>query len=153
MNFNYKKTISVTFFFIIGIYIFIYADMTLRARYCYLQAEKYYKWHQNPVLKKEQLIQEYSKKTNNLEKKFLKGKISKEDFNQTLEKLNLERDFKIKESSIKYAYLWYKTAVDSFSGFHSKWIRLCEEKMNIAKKLWKEELERHKIYFEEYMIE
>jgi hypothetical protein len=153
MNFNYKKIAKVSIFFVIFVYILIYADITLRAKHCYLQGEKYYKWHQNPVLKKEQFLKEYSKKTGMLEKKFLKGKISKEELDVTLDKLNMERDFKIKESSIKYAYMWYKTALDSFSRPHSKWVRLCEEKMNIAKKLWKEELKANKIYFEEYMLE
>lgn len=153
MNPYHKKTLSMTLFFVVCIYMLIYADITLRAKHCYLQGEKYYKWHRNPVLKKEEFFKEYSKKAGVFENKFLQGKITREELDLSIDKLNMERNFNIRESSIKYAYVWYKTAVDSFSSPHSRWVNFCKEKMSIAGKLWQEELKSNKIYFEEYMLE
>ena len=73
-----------------------------------------------------------------------------------LENVGLERfraDESVSESSLKYAYHWYKTAVDLFSPPESRWIRLSRRKMDEAKELWKAELRAKKIQFEEYMLE
>ena len=63
------------------------------------------------------------------------------------------RDEAVAESSVKYAYHWYKTAVELFSPPESRWVRLSREKMALTKDLWKQELDRRKIPYEEYMLE
>jgi len=66
-------------------------------------------------------------------------------------KFNYERE--MEESSIKYAYIWYQTAVELFSPPRSKWVKLAEKKMPEAKKLWRQELTSKGIKVEDYMLE
>jgi len=66
-------------------------------------------------------------------------------------RFSLER--KLKESSIKYAYVWYQTAVELFSPPDSKWVKLSRGKMPAARELWKAELRTKNIPFEDYMLD
>lgn len=143
----------MVFIAIILVYVIIYIDVTLRAREAYLEGEKYWRWHHDPQLKKTALEREFKKKTEEIEKKYKKGKIPKDEYERQTEILKFEHERKLQESSIKYAYIWYKTAVELFSPPRSKWVKLAEKKMPIAKDLWKKELTQKGIKFEEYMLE
>jgi hypothetical protein len=70
-----------------------------------------------------------------------------------MELLDFSKGRKLRESSVKYAYIWYQTVVELFSPPESKWVRLARQKMPEAKELWKKELTAKKIPFEEYMLE
>ena len=59
----------------------------------------------------------------------------------------------MKESSLKYAYVWFQTAVELFSPPESRWVALSREKMVLAKELWKKELDAKKIPYQDYMLE
>lgn len=136
-----------------AVYALIYADVMLRARSAYLEGEKYRSWYENPELKKQALEAEYGKEAAKLEKDFAKGRITAEERDKQREILAFSRDERSKESSIKYAYIWYQTVVELFSPPESKWVRLAREKMPEAKELWKQELRAKKIPFEDYMLD
>ena len=54
------------------------------------------------------------------------------------------RDEAVEESSLKYAYHWYKTVVELFTPPESRWVRLSRERMAEAKTLWTRELDEQK---------
>ena len=88
-----------------------------------------------------------------LNKKQAAGQVAPDDYARDKELLEFRYAQMAKESSIKYAYVWYQTAVDLFSPPESKWVRLSREKMPLAKERWKAELKAQKIPFEDYMLE
>ncbi|RLD16203.1 MAG: hypothetical protein DRI36_06020 [Caldiserica bacterium] len=154
-NMKNKKVLKIGITVIIVyllVLIVVYIDVILRARSAYLMGEKYWRWHFNPELKKNYLEEERKKKLEKLEEKFRKGKIDKIEYED--EKMLIEEEFrwKMNESSIKNAYMWYKTVVDLFQPPKSKYVKLSEVKMKKALQLWKEELKRKGIKFEEYML-
>jgi len=155
MNFlknNYKIFITI----IIGIFLFyllIYIDVVLRARSAYLEAEKYLDWYYNPNKKIKFLEKEFEVEKQKLDKLLAENKISKEEYDVKLEILNFNKERKIQESSLKYAYIWYKTAIDLFSPPESKWVKLAKEKINKVRQMWKEELQKKGYKIEDYMIE
>lgn len=135
------------------LYGMIYIDVVSRAKESYIQGEKFWRWHEHPEEKKSELDAIYEKGKADLEKKLSKKKISQEEYDRQLEILGFDRDRNLEDSSIKYAYVWYKTAYELFSPPESKWVKLSREKAPIAKEKWKEELRSKKIPFEEYMLD
>ncbi len=131
----------------------VYADVLLRARDAYQEGEKYMQWHENPALKAAALNLQYDKEKSDLDKKLAKGKIKKDEYARSLEISAFDRDRKMEESSIKYAYVWYQTAYELFSPPESRWVKLSREKAPAAKEKWKEELRAKKIPFEDYNLE
>ncbi len=127
--------------------------MVLRARSAYLEAEKYLDWYYNPNKKIEFLEKEFEVEKQKLDKLLAENKISKEEYDVKLEILNFNKERKIQESSLKYAYIWYKTAIDLFSPPESKWVKLAKEKINKVRQMWKEELQKKGYKIEDYMIE
>lgn len=138
---------------IAAVYAMVYADVVLRARHAYLEGEKYHAWYENPQLKEQAFAAEFEKEKAALMRRKKKGALSTEEYDRQLELAQFSRDERLKESSIKYAYIWYQTAVELFSPPESKWVKLSREKMPQAKELWKQELRAKKIPFEDYMID
>lgn len=138
---------------LVAVYALIYTDVVLRARSAYLEGEKYWAWNEDPKLKEAGIAQWYQKEKLALDKEHSGNKITKDEFDRRLELLDFTKDRKLRESSIKYAYVWYQTAVELFSPPDSKWVKLSREKMPKAKELWRKELTDKKIPFEEYMLE
>lgn len=150
---KWVRTAGTVLACILIVYIMIYVDVVMRARSAYLEGEKYWRWAQNPEEKKVALTNEYNREKAVLEKKYSKKKIEKSEYEQQLEILKFNLDERIRESSIKYAYIWYQTAVELFSPPESKWVRLSRTKMVEAKEAWKKELRENNIPFEDYMLE
>lgn len=155
-NFLSKKPVKLALSVLVTVilvYAMIYTDVVLRARSAYLQGEKYRQWHENPALKKAELEAQFKKESSALEKKFAASKLTKEEFDRQSGILKFNYERKTEESSIKYAYVWYQTAIELFSPPESKWVKLSREKMPLAKESWKTELKKKNIPFEEYMLE
>ena len=131
----------------------VYADLVLRARTAYLEGERYMAWHADPALKKAHFSAEFEKTKAELDAQRLAGSLEETEYRQRLSLEEFRRDEAVSESSLKYAYHWYKTAVDLFSPPESRYIRLSREKMAVAKKLWKAELDAAHVPYEEYMLE
>ena len=135
------------------LYAMIYADVVLRARESYAEGEKYMRWHEHPEEKKAELDSKHEKSKAKLDKELAKSKITRDEYDRQIEILQFDRGRQMEESSLKYAYVWYKTAYELFSPPESKWVRLSREKAPVAKAKWKEELRSKNIHFEEYMLE
>ncbi len=135
------------------IYGLAYVDLTLRARSAYLEGEKYMAWASDPKSKAAFFDAELAKRTGELKSEYERGRVSKEELAQRLALAKFSRDEAVAESSLKYAYVWYQTAVELFSPPESRWVVLSRKKMPEAKALWKAELRAKKIPFEDYMLD
>ncbi|MCS7151674.1 MAG: hypothetical protein NZ928_04770 [Endomicrobia bacterium] len=138
---------------IVLIYLFVYLDVLLRARSAYYEAEKYMDWYYNPEKKLNSLEKEAQIEKSKLDKLFAKNKISEEEYKIKLELIEFNKQRKLEESSLKYAYIWYKTVVDLFSPPESKWVKLARQKIPVVKQMWKEELIKKGFKIEDYMLE
>jgi len=135
------------------LYGMVVTDVILRARHAWLQGQKYERWNSNPAGKKSELDAAYEKGKKALDKKLAKGKMDKDEYDRQLEVLQFDRDFKMEESSLKYALVWYQTAYELFSPPESRWVRLSRERAASVKEEWKKELRSKNIPFEDTMLE
>ena len=131
----------------------VYVDVVLRARSAWMEGEKYWRWADHPEERQADLQQKLAVEESDLLKKKTDGKLTTDDYARDKELLEFRYDQMGKESSIKYAYVWYQTAVDLFSPPDSKWVQLSRVKMPLAKERWKAELRAQKIPFEDYMLD
>jgi hypothetical protein len=131
----------------------IYADVVSRAKEAYQEGEKYSYWADHPDVRVKVLDDKMAADKAALDADFSKGKMPKDDYDRNVELLQFDHDQALKESSIKYAYVWYQTAVELFSPPNSKWVQRSREKMPVAKERWKAELRAQHIPFEDYMID
>ncbi|MBI4397202.1 MAG: hypothetical protein HY548_08910 [Elusimicrobia bacterium] len=134
-------------------YAMVYVDVIARAREAYRQGDQYMRWHQDPEEKKRSFEKKFLKEKDVLDKRLKKGELTEEEFNQDLEVLRFDRDQAVNESSIKYAYQWYKDAYELFSPPESRWVRRARYLAPAAKERWRDELRSRNIPFEEYMLD
>jgi len=138
---------------IVAVYALVYIDLVLRARTAYQEGEKYMAWHEDPSAKKAFFQTRYEAEVKELEAEKKAGDMPEAEFEQRVELAAFRRDEAAAESSLKYAYHWYKTAAELFSPPESRWVGLAREKVPVAKQMWKRELDSRKIPYEEYMLE
>ncbi|MCB4756851.1 MAG: hypothetical protein LHV69_07465 [Elusimicrobia bacterium] len=151
-----KKWIQVPGLILAGaaaVYALIYMDVVLRAKEAYQEAEKYMAWNQNPALKKDYFEKKFADDKAKLDRLLEKKKIKPEEYQEREETLDFDKQFMLNESSLKYAYQWYKDTYELFSPPESKWVRWAREKAPKTLALWKEELRAKNIPFEDYMFE
>ena len=151
-----KKAVKITGVIIVTLiimYAMVYIDVVLRARHSFLQGEKYWRWHSDPEEKQTELKKEFENEKTKLDKMLAKNKLKKDEYAKKLDIVEFNYNRKMEESSIKYAYIWYQTTIELFSPPESKWVKLSRKKMPRAKELWKEELRKKNIPFEDYMLE
>jgi len=138
---------------VLAVYGMVYADVWLRARSAYLEGEKYLEWDRRPELKAAHLERLLVEKTARLQAERAASRITPAELEARLTLARFERDEAMKESSLKYAYVWFQTAVELFSPPESRWVILSREKAPVAKELWKKELAAKKIPYQDYMLE
>lgn len=135
------------------VYAVAYVDLVLRARSAYNEGEKYLAWDRDPALKKAFFDSALAEKEARLRKDASAGQLTQAELDERLELARFERDQRVQESSLKYSYVWFQTAVELFSPPESKWVKLSRVKMAEAKELWKKELDAKKIPYKDYMLE
>ena len=138
---------------VVGVYALIYRDVVARARESFQQAETYMGWHRDPLSKEKHFQEKFTTDRADLERQLGKKKISDKEFRRRLDALEFARDFALSESSLKYAYQWYKDTYELFSPPESKWVREARKKAPEVLELWKAELRAQKIPFEDTMFE
>jgi hypothetical protein len=120
----------------------VYVDVQLRARSAYLEAEKYMDWYAHP-----------DKKKAFYDQRLAAGKAALNpaaaDYADKVSALQFDHDYALSESSLKYAYQWYKDTYELFSPPESRWVRMAREKAPVALNLWKQELHAQNIPFED----
>ena len=150
---RWRRPLAAALGGLVFVYAVAYADLVLRARSAYQEGEKYMAWHERPELKKAALDAELAVREAQIREEAASGKWGREELEQRLSLARFQRDERMKESSLKYAYVWYKTATELFTPPESRWVKLCREKAPVAKELWKKELDAQKIPYEDYMLE
>lgn len=155
MNFSkpWVRTLVVVVVCIVGVYGLIYWDVRSRAREAYAQGEMYMNWHANPQKKKDHYEAWFLKEKDRVDADYAKKKFSEEDYKRKIEALEFTKQFNIEESSLKYAYQWYKDTYELFSPPESKWVRLSREKAPTVLELWKQELKAQNIPFTDLMLQ
>lgn len=136
-----------------AVYAMVYADLVLRARSAYLEGEKYLEWDRRPELKRAHFEAECARREERLRAQAAAGEFPASELDQRLALARFERDERIAESSLKYATVWFKTAVELFSPPESRWVVLSRRKLLEARELWKRELDAQKIPYKDYMLE
>ena len=150
---RWAQNSAFIFLGIIGVYALVYWDVTTRAKEAYMEGEKYMAWNQHPEQKQKFFEDRFSQEKAKLEKQLSDKKISEEDMRKKLDTLEFDRDYALNESSLKYAYQWYKDTYELFSPPESKWVKLAREKAPQALEAWKQELRAQNVPFEDYMFE
>ena len=135
------------------VYGMVAVDVVLRARSSYLEGEKYMRWNDHPEEKKAWLEQRFEKEKTDLEDAKSRGAVGPEEFQHKLALAEFERDEGMRESSVKYAFIWFQTAVELFTPPESRWVRLSRERLPEARRLWRAELESKGLKVEDYMLE
>lgn len=136
-----------------AVYGMIYADLVLRARRAYYEGEKYMEWDKNPALKKAHFDAWLSGEEGRLRREAEAGQLTRPELDSRLMLARFERDQRVSESALKYAYAWFQTAVELFSPPESRWVVLSRREMSRAKELWKKELDAKKIPYKDYQLE
>lgn len=135
------------------VYAVAYADLVLRARSAYLEGEKYMAWNEHPELKKMALDGEYLAQVKELHDRSVRESWTQEVLDQRMFLARFQHDERMKESSVKYAYVWFRTATELFTPPESKWVKLCRERAPVAKALWKKELDAQKIPYTDSLLD
>lgn len=135
------------------VYLMIYVDVRSRAREAFQEGVKYESWYNKPDIKKNFLDEKFTREKVELDNKLAKGKLTEQVYRQDLEILEFDHEQALKESSIKYAYQWYKDTYELFSPPESVWVRKARLLAPSMKQKWREELREKNIPFEEYMLD
>lgn len=130
-----------------------YVDLTLRAKHAYQEGEKYMAWDKDPAMKKAGLEKELEARLADLKSKAAKEKWPAEKLDQRIFLARFEHGERLKESSLKYAYVWFQSAHELFTPPESKWVVMSRARAAEAKALWKRELDAKKIPYQDYMLE
>ncbi|MBI5883512.1 MAG: hypothetical protein HZB91_10465 [Elusimicrobia bacterium] len=128
-------------------------DLWLRARSACFEGEKYLSWHRDPALKAAHFDGLLAARSEALLAERRSGRVDEAAYEARIKLLKSERDFRVGESSLKYAHAWFQTAVELFSPPESRWVKLARVRMAETRELWKKELDARKIGYSDYMLE
>lgn len=131
----------------------VYADVRMRAHSSFLEAEKYMDWNEHPDKKRDYFNAKFESDKAMLLSQREKEKMPDDVFNEKMASLEFDRSYALGESSLKYAYQWYKDTYELFSPPESKWVKMARAKAPVALDLWKQELRAQNIPFEETNFE
>jgi hypothetical protein len=148
-----RRTLAVVLACAAAVYAMAYVDLVLRARSAYLEGMKYLEWEKDPAPKRAYFDAELAKKEAGLKKEQAAGSLSSADYDERLELARFERDQRMAESNLKYAYVWFRTGAELFSPPESRWVVLSRQEMAVTKDAWKKELEAKHIPYKDYMLE
>lgn len=121
-----------------AVYALALGDVALRGRSAYLEGEKWLEWSRRPELKKAHFDSALAAREKALEKE--KASLTPEAYAKKRALARFERDQAVAESSLKYAYVWYRTAVELFTPPETRWTRAARERMAETRELWRREL-------------
>ncbi len=147
------RTVGLVLLAIIAVYGLIYRDVVSRAKESYQWGETYMGWNDHPEKKTAYFDGKFESEKAKLDKNLANKKISQDEYQKKIESLDYDRDFALEESSLKYAYQWYKDTYELFSPPESKWVRLAREKAPVTLELWKKELSAKNIPYQDTMFE
>ena len=128
-------------------------DLALRAREAYAEALRQEAWRDAPSLKAAALDAEFKLKFSELEKAAAAGKLTPEQTARSGALLEAEKDFRLRESAAKLAYVWYKSAAGDFKSPLNPWAKRAGAKLPGALAAWRAELAAAGVKAEPWMTE
>ncbi len=135
------------------VYVMAYVDLIFRARSAYLEGEKYLTWNAHPELKKAYYEKIFERRKKEIEAEFKAGGLTRAEEKEKIDLAQFREQERISESSLKYAYVWFQTAVKLFSPPESRWVKLSRQEMPTTLALWKKELDDRHIAYQDYMFQ
>jgi hypothetical protein len=138
---RFLRVAALIFAFFIVIYAMVYIDLVLRARSAYFEGEKYLAWNAHPELKKAYYDNRLAKKEGKIDQEFRAGRLTVSERQEKLTLARFREHERLSESSLKYAYVWFQTAVELFSPPESHWVKISRPKMKETRALWRKELD------------
>lgn len=136
---------------VLAVYALAVGDVALRGRSAYLEGEKWLEWSRRPELKKAHFDALLAAREKELEKE--RASLSPEAYQKKLALARFERDQSVAESSLKYAYVWYRTSVELFTPPETRWTRAARERMTQTRELWRQELAARGIKAADHMLQ
>lgn len=136
---------------VLAVYGLALGDVVLRGRSAYLEGEKWLEWSKKPELKKAHFDALLAERENALERE--KAALTPEAYRKKLALARFERDQSVAESSLKYAYVWYRTAVELFTPPETRWTRAARARMDETRELWRRELSARGIKAADHMLQ
>ena len=130
-----------------------YADLVVRSRQAYAEGLKYLEWRQRPQLKASYYDAKLSAREQHLARDLQEGRVAQDEYQEKLKLLRFERDERVSESDLKYAYVWFQTGCELFSPPKSPWAKFCCERVPGTLELWKQELKAQGVPYQDYMFE
>lgn len=134
-----------------AVYALALGDVVLRGRSAYLEGEKWREWAAKPELKKAHFDAVLAEREKTLERE--KAGLRPEAYQKKLALARFERDQAVAESSLKYAFVWYRTAVELFTPPETRWTRAARERMAPTREAWRKELEARGIKVADHMLQ
>jgi hypothetical protein len=126
-------------------------DVVLRGRSAYLEGEKWLEWSRKPELKKAHFDGLLAAREKELEAE--RPKLSAEAYEKKRALARFERDQSVAESSLKYAFVWYRTCVELFTPPETRWTRAARARMAETRELWRRELEARGVKVADHMLQ
>ncbi|MDX6769003.1 MAG: hypothetical protein SF051_05685 [Elusimicrobiota bacterium] len=134
-----------------AVYAMALGDVVLRGRSAYLEGEKWLEWSRRPELKKAHFDAVLAEREKALAKE--KPSLAPEAYEKKLALARFERDQAVAESSLKYAFVWYRTAVELFTPPETRWTRAARERLAETRELWRAELTARGVKVADHMLE
>ena len=152
-SFNLRRTLAAALGVLAAVYAVAYADLWLRGRAACLEGEKYMEWSRRPELKAVELDRVFARQEARLQEDYLAGRLTSSQLRQRLALARFKMGESLKESSLKYACVWFKTAAELFSPPENRWTLRSRSEWTLARGLWQKELDAKKIPYQGYMLE
>ncbi len=146
-----KRSLLTAVALVAAVYALALGDVVLRGRSAYLEGEKWLEWSRKPELKKAHFDAALAAREKELEKE--KGALSAEAYEKKRALARFERDQALAESSLKYAYVWFRTAVELFTPPETRWTRAARARMTETRELWRQELAARGIKVADHMLQ
>ncbi len=134
-------------------FVLAWTDLSLRARQAYAEGLKYLDWQEHPESKAAHYDAALRRRQMKLDGELKAGRLAPDAYKAQSTLLRFERDERVSESSLKYAYVWFQTGCDLFSPPRGRWARLCCERMPGVLGRWKTELKARRVSYEDDMVE
>ena len=137
---------------VLAFFLLAAGDLALRARSALKRGDRFYAWVSAPEEKKAYFNGLYDRRAEGLRGEAEAGRLTPAEAARLTDLAAAERDFRLKESSAKQAYFWYRTAAEDFRSPFNLWAAEASLKAAEALSAWKEELRRDGVRTEDWMF-
>jgi hypothetical protein len=135
------------------VFVLAWTDLNLRARQAYADGLKYLDWQEHPERKAAHYDAVLARRQMKLDEEIKAGRLAPDAYMAKSSLLRFERDERVSESSLKYAYVWFQTGCELLSPPRGPWARLSCDRMPGVLGRWKAELKAQRLAHEDSIFE